>query len=82
MTNKRVAKRRGGGGGGVPNLGCLGKLTSHEFKREKFKSVFLCARFLGNLETFMKWKRIFAAGPRTFQEANHASLTNPNRVQR
>lgn len=57
MTNKRVAKRRGGGGGvggGVPDLGCLGKFTSHEFKREKFKSVFLCARFLGNLETFMK----------------------------
>ena len=55
MTNKRVAKRRGGGGGGgVPDLGCLGKFTSHEFKREKFKSAFLCARFLGNLETFMK----------------------------
>ena len=52
----RIAK----GGGGVLILFhklILEKFTCNIYKRENFKSPFLCSRFQGNLEVFTKWKK-------------------------
>lgn len=54
----RIAK--GGGGVLIPfHKLILEKFTCNIYKRENFKSPFLCSRFQGNLEVFTKWKKKF-----------------------
>lgn len=62
MLHPSLEDSKRGGGGGVLILFhklILEKFTCNIYKRENFKSPFLCSRFQGNLEVFTKWKKKF-----------------------